>query len=303
MENTNNDVWISPEWERRHKIKEEERAKWEENDIETSTIFDGLGDNWKNYDRDFLWNKVKPAIENMHRQKNIMTHFNDGSHYNKIKLNNFEDIYRQYDEFPLPIEYRAGEYKDDIYTIRMDEICIVTREYQEFYILFAVQYSLTPINKCNDFLKHQLKKSFAGDLNEFKEFMDNICLEYKEFLADKYEPFYKDFLTKLEPSTKDKETAMPVKQTVKLKWLGTPSQFAYVFLELSKNGFIEIPSTSGEASYSRYAKVSWELFEFNKTTQENLQKEMNPNKNTLSDTVKAKFTFPSLDEISKKQKK
>ena len=36
----------------------------------------------------------------------------------------------------------------------------------------------------------------------------------------------------------------------KLKWRGTPSQFGYLFLQLAKKGFIEIPSTSGEASYS-----------------------------------------------------
>jgi hypothetical protein len=85
----------------------------------------------------------------------------------------------------------------------------------------------------------------------------------------------------------------------KLKWLGKPEQFAYIFLELVEKGYIDMPSTKGDGSYALLAKQCFELFEFKKgSSVENLKRAMNPNKNALSETNRAKITIPELKDIS-----
>ena len=85
----------------------------------------------------------------------------------------------------------------------------------------------------------------------------------------------------------------PIKSSVKLQWKGSPAQFGYLMLELAQQGYIEIPSTSGEASYRKYATICYKLFELD-TTEANLIKEMNPNTNSLVDSNRAKFQIPDL---------
>lgn len=90
----------------------------------------------------------------------------------------------------------------------------------------------------------------------------------------------------------------------KLTFLGTPPQFGYIFTELARTGFVELPSTHGEGSYSKYAKTCWEMFNFkSNTTIKNLEKEMNPKKNTLSPTMRARFVFPDSKELNSKKKR
>lgn len=80
-------------------------------------------------------------------------------------------------------------------------------------------------------------------------------------------------------------------------WRGSPSQLGYLFLELVKAGFIEPPLYGGEYNYTGLAKFCFNNFKVN-TTQENLIKEMNPLKNTLSDTKRSKFTIPDLTDLA-----
>ncbi len=85
----------------------------------------------------------------------------------------------------------------------------------------------------------------------------------------------------------------------KLKWKGKPEQFGFIFLELAKNGYIEIPGTNGEASYSKYAKTCFNIFDFESdTTLDNLKRAMNHDKNRLSETNRKKFSIPRKDDIS-----
>ena len=83
----------------------------------------------------------------------------------------------------------------------------------------------------------------------------------------------------------------------KIKWLGTPSQFGYIFLELVKQGFIELTLHNGDSNFTELARRCYKYFDID-TTPENLKKEMNPNKNTLSDTKRAKFTIPNLSDLT-----
>jgi hypothetical protein len=84
----------------------------------------------------------------------------------------------------------------------------------------------------------------------------------------------------------------------KLKWLGKPEQFGYIFSELARQGFIEMPGTNGEGSYAKYAKVCFELFEFKTNSLDNLERVLNPEKNVLSDSNRAKISIPDIKDIS-----
>jgi len=94
------------------------------------------------------------------------------------------------------------------------------------------------------------------------------------------------------------------KPTDKIKWAGSPSQFGYIILELVKHGFIEPPLYHGETNFTGLAKLCFNNFNID-TSQENLIKEMNQAKNTLSDTKRAKikisdteFNIPDLSDLA-----
>ncbi len=106
--------------------------------------------------------------------------------------------------------------------------------------------------------------------------------------------FLFDFISWFENSVK--ESSSPIKIN-KIKTNCNPSLFAWLFTELAKKGFIETPLRSGETNYTGLAKEIFNHFEIN-TTLENLIKEMNPNKNSLSDTKRAKFNIPEQSDLN-----
>lgn len=85
--------------------------------------------------------------------------------------------------------------------------------------------------------------------------------------------------------------------TQKIKWLGKPSQLGYLFLELSKKGFIKIPEVKGNSSYSKLASLCWNGFEINSTLK-TLEKEFTPKTNSLTEANRDEFTIPSLKDLS-----
>jgi hypothetical protein len=91
----------------------------------------------------------------------------------------------------------------------------------------------------------------------------------------------------------DRDAAVP--KIERIKWKGSPALFGYIFSELVKNGFIDPPLFRGDPNYAGLAKLCFQYFNVNETTIENLIKEMNPKKNSLSDTKRAKF--PNLSDL------
>lgn len=89
----------------------------------------------------------------------------------------------------------------------------------------------------------------------------------------------------------------PLQAGEKIKWNGTPSQFGYLFLELVARGFIDTPLYNGETNFKGLARQCYQYFDIT-TTPGNIEKEMNPNKNTLSDIKRAKFTIPNLSDLA-----
>lgn len=92
------------------------------------------------------------------------------------------------------------------------------------------------------------------------------------------------------------------KGEIKIKWNASPSLIGFVFIELTKHGYIDLPSSNGrDGSYAGLAKLVYRFFDItgskeNNTTLENLIKEFNPNKNTLGIANRAKFTIPPYEK-------
>ncbi len=102
----------------------------------------------------------------------------------------------------------------------------------------------------------QHKRITIKKFNEIKSgFEDFIEMRVKD---DEIEDFQKNILSK------------------KIKWKGKPSQLGFLILELVGKGWIELPTNS----YKKSAKYLMELFDV-ETTHNNLENEINPNKNSL----------------------
>lgn len=82
----------------------------------------------------------------------------------------------------------------------------------------------------------------------------------------------------------------------KLKFNGSPALFGFLITELAKKGYIEYPLRSGDPNYTGLAKICFSLFEI-QTTSENLIREFNPNKNSLSETKRRKFSIPEKSDV------
>ncbi|MBL7705295.1 MAG: hypothetical protein JNM21_07060 [Taibaiella sp.] len=81
---------------------------------------------------------------------------------------------------------------------------------------------------------------------------------------------------------------------IKLKWLGTPSQFGYIIQELIGKGFIEKPTRS----YKKDAEVYLSIFDID-TKQSTLEKEISTseNQNSLSEENREKIKISHINSL------
>ena len=64
----------------------------------------------------------------------------------------------------------------------------------------------------------------------------------------------------------------------------------FLFLELAKIGFFEIPKTRGQDSYKKFARICFDLFEID-TKLSSFENEMDPRRNSLEDANREAFTI------------
>ncbi len=83
----------------------------------------------------------------------------------------------------------------------------------------------------------------------------------------------------------------------KIKWLGSPSQFAYLFLELIDKGFIEMPIGRGNPNYAKLARMCLEKFQI-KGESSSLTKELTPKGNSLEPPNRIAFKIPDIKDLS-----
>lgn len=78
----------------------------------------------------------------------------------------------------------------------------------------------------------------------------------------------------------------------KIQWMGSPAQFGFIFLELVRNGYIELPSYKGLGSFTHLARLCYLYFNIPTESFEYFSKQMSPTQNSLSDTIRVKFKIP-----------
>lgn len=86
--------------------------------------------------------------------------------------------------------------------------------------------------------------------------------------------------------------------TDRFVWKGKAAHLGFLIAELKRKGFIDYPTTNGEESFNKAAKVLLNLFEL-ETSHGNLAKEVNyeEGKGTLSNVLRHKFLIPELSEL------
>lgn len=85
-------------------------------------------------------------------------------------------------------------------------------------------------------------------------------------------------------------------QVEKIKWNGTPEIFGFLFLELIRKGYIDVPLHHGKPNFTGFSRLCWEHFEI-KTTPGNLERALNEENNRLTDWKRDQFKIPQLSEI------
>ena len=137
--------------------------------------------------------------------------------------------------------------------------------------------------------ENQIRKAFLEkEVSLFTGFIKGSNSDHDKLQMTRY---IEDCQNEIEPNGK------PIQAGEKIKWNGTPSQFGYLFLELVAKGFINPPLYNGESNYKGLSRQCYQYFEI-KTTSGNIEKELNPDKNTLSDSKRAKFTIPDLSDMA-----
>ncbi len=145
-----------------------------------------------------------------------------------------------------------------------------------------------------EYLEGSLERMRIGYRFLQEDSIDGIEFVDEEDVALKFVELELEYLIKL-----DKLEQFTDRQDLeKIQWKGSPALFGYVFLELVDKGYIEPPLYAGDWNYQGLAKLCFQYFNVKNTTIENLIKEMNPKKNYISETKKAKFTIPPLSDLA-----
>jgi hypothetical protein len=78
----------------------------------------------------------------------------------------------------------------------------------------------------------------------------------------------------------------------RIKWIGTPSQFGYVFLELIDKGYIKPPKhKNGKMNCRKFAKICFNVFDII-GEEATLVKELTPKSKSLDPSNQAEFNIP-----------
>lgn len=136
-------------------------------------------------------------------------------------------------------------------------------------------------------------KLYLGKLDNDKHFLNYFFEQFKEMsgLSDNHFELNEECKTE---------------KIEKIKWLGSPEQFGYIFGQLAKKGYIELPTSQGEGSLSKLADLCLLYFEIlstkgkntgQQTTKENLERAINYETNQLGLKGKSSLEIPYLKDL------
>ena len=184
----------------------------------------------------------------------------------------------------------------------------IKEDFRRFYVLLPQMHNeidvivfgflKADVQTAIAFLDYHLKRYSENGENpgNFLQYIKELIInKFKAKLSEGRQQNIADWIQIREHELKN--NMKPVHANEKIKWKGTPSQFGYLFLALVKQGFIEPPMRNGEYNYTGLSRLCNDYFDI-ETTPQNLTKELNPDKNTLSETKRAKFTIPDLFDLA-----
>lgn len=191
--------------------------------------------------------------------------------------------------------------------IRIEEnICVSLNEVDECFIKTLYGQDFLELKEFLDFHFHEYDGDKLNYLKRTRYLLDNyfekgnIVYNQIDFAIQAYRdnPKTKEILDWMDLKLDEYKNLSELTKKPKLEWLGTASQFGYIFLELAEKGFIKIPQTSGQESYRKYAAYCNQLFNVN-TPFANLVKELNPKSNSLTYANREEFSIPLKSKLSK----
>lgn len=224
--------------------------------------------------------------------------FTDNSYKEFLSWNNNE-VTSPESPYQIDLPYQELIQKIDYEKLKTDEYYIkpLEKAFRDQYISKILFY-LTPPSELKKFLDYHFFQ-YQGTKEDFIYFAEWTTGELKNLYSTHHKvSLSQDYIFQIIKDwaeEKRSELKTDGKHLGKIKWNGSPSVFGYLFLELVKNGFIEAPVRGGDPNYAGFAKQCFQHFELN-TTLENLIKEMNPGKNTLSDTKR--YKFPNISDLA-----
>jgi hypothetical protein len=198
------------------------------------------------------------------------------------------------------LDYHYDKFETERRYVIYDPNEVTSPGYMEFYQKHHLDSKILIIDP--DFYKHEKFMEF------YREHGSPKIINKKPFLIFIKEmlPYYPEIsdsrkhtiLEWVNEKLADLKNSMkPVPTNDKIRWKGTPSQFGFLINRLVCHGFIDPPIYNGETNFTGLARLCYDHFEI-ETTLGNLTKEVNPEKNTLSDTKRAKFTIPDLIDLA-----
>lgn len=225
---------------------------------------------------------------------NKLRHIIDKNYYvvlqDRIRKGYLED----YDESSqIGYEYGQKEYVHEMAT--------------NFYIYHVID-EIKEKSKLLDPLEIPLfYQSLKSQISEpLKDFNDSKYFNYINKFIFKYINFinildenYNLETRKLPTAPAESKQIEPKTKLNKIKWLGTPSQFSHIFLELANNDYIETPKHEKDMDKTNFARLCFEHFDID-TTPGNLEKEFRSDSN-LSLFTKSLFQIPLRNEIQDKR--
>ncbi len=135
--------------------------------------------------------------------------------------------------------------------------------------------------------------------NEWHKFFETTMVPlymsnfFKSFVRGYCETYFYNYIKQY--TVENSETIID-RSVTKLKWNGTPSQFGFILLELIDKGYIEKPAKG----YRKTAEILLSHFDID-TTVGTLEKEINPNGNSMALESYTQIKIPNIGKLKTKK--
>lgn len=165
------------------------------------------------------------------------------------------------------------------------------------------KYLLAQIKKTEKYIASVESEPEWQQFEHNQKYFEGGILFLKYLREIEIRDFPKGETEKLKEVQSDTEQRVNIE---KIKWLGSPEQFGFMFGELVGKGYIELPTKETEGRFSKLAELCLQYFEIlatkgktkgKQTTKGNLERAINPETNSLNIKGKGTLKLPPLKDL------